>query len=72
MKVRIITLILIVTFLVASPAISQPIKIATWNIENLRDSNNELSNRRNQNDYDRLAGKVVEIPNIEQIIENKR
>ena len=56
MKVKKLTLILIATLLVASPAISQPIKIATWNMENLRDSNNELPNRRNQIEYDRLAG----------------
>ena len=56
MKVKKLTPILIATLLVASPANSQPIKFATWNIKNLRDSNNELPIRRNQIEYDRLAG----------------
>ena len=61
MKVRIITPILIVTFLGASPAISQPIKIATWNIENLRATNNEEPNRRNQTEYNHLAGYAAQL-----------
>ncbi|MBT8330716.1 MAG: hypothetical protein KJP06_00170 [Deltaproteobacteria bacterium] len=61
MKVKYSIIIAITILLMTSPAISQPLKIATWNIENLRDSNNEEPNRRNQINYDRLAGCATQL-----------
>lgn len=61
MKVVKIILISISVLIVSSPAISGSLKIATWNIDHLRDSNNEGPNQRNQTDYDRLANYVKQL-----------
>ena len=63
MKVQKSIFIAIAILLITSPAIPQPIKIATWNIEHLRDTNNEKPNRRNQPDYDRFAGYAFQLGN---------
>jgi endonuclease/exonuclease/phosphatase family metal-dependent hydrolase len=55
----ILPLILIPLFYL--PAHSESLKIATWNIEHLRDSNNEGPNSRKQVDYDRLAEYVAQL-----------
>jgi endonuclease/exonuclease/phosphatase family metal-dependent hydrolase len=45
----------ILAFSLSLPVLADQIKIATWNIQHLRDSNNEGHNKRAQGDYDRLA-----------------
>lgn len=45
----------ILVLLISFSAFAAPIKIATWNIEHLRDTDNEGHNKRKQADYDRLA-----------------
>jgi endonuclease/exonuclease/phosphatase family metal-dependent hydrolase len=45
----------ILVLLISISADAEPIKIVTWNIEHLRDSNHEGPNNRTDADYDRLA-----------------
>lgn len=60
---RLSCIILVHVFVLASflPANAERVIIATWNIENLRDTNLEGPNRRKQVDYDRLAGYVTQL-----------
>ena len=61
MKAIKIMLVLILLTLIFSPALAHSIKIASWNIEHLRDSNNEGPNKRKQEDYDRLVKYITEL-----------
>ena len=55
-RIKIATLFLAFCFLFfAHTALAAPIKIATWNIKHLRDTDNEGPNKRKQADYDRLS-----------------
>jgi endonuclease/exonuclease/phosphatase family metal-dependent hydrolase len=54
-KVTQLIMIQILIFLLSIPTFAKPIKIATWNIEHLRDTNNEGPNKRKRVDYERLA-----------------
>ena len=48
--------IILAAGLIASPAWAHSLKLATWNIEHLRDTNGEGPNPRDQADFDRLKG----------------
>jgi endonuclease/exonuclease/phosphatase family metal-dependent hydrolase len=55
---RLITRLIIIQILIlllSIPTFAKPIKIATWNIEHLRDTNYEGPNKRKNVDYERLA-----------------
>ncbi len=46
--------IILAAALIATPAWAHSLKVATWNIEHLRDTNGEGPNPRDQADFDRL------------------
>ena len=48
--------IILATALIATPVWAHSLKMATWNIEHLRDTNGEGPNPRDQADFDRLKG----------------
>jgi len=50
-----LTFLPILLFLLPSPATLQTLRVATWNIEHLRDENDEGPNARDPADYTRLA-----------------
>ena len=61
MKITRFIFIQFLSLLLSIPCIAAPIKITTWNIEHLRDTDNEGPNKRKQADYDRLAEYVKQL-----------
>jgi len=59
---KVIKIILLAIFLLSPfAALAEPVKIAAWNIEHLRDTNGEGPNDRSDTDYERLAHYVRRI-----------